>query len=163
MKMIAVAIAAVIAAVAGAGFAWQRNQALEKTKAELASTNSQMQKAKDDMLAMRVETEALRKEFAEQKLAAERSRADLASAQSYLDAEKAVGARLREELLKTKEQLASAGRPRSAQAAQVNPGAPTVRMVPTQPMVIKRSDPSGKAAIQASPPGPAAGYGAPAK
>jgi hypothetical protein len=36
MKMIAVTVVALIAALAAAGFAWQRGQALEQVKVELA-------------------------------------------------------------------------------------------------------------------------------
>jgi len=156
MKMIAAAVVAVIAAMAAAGFAWQKSQALEGTKAELANARSQLQKASDDVLAMRAETTALRKEFAEQKLAADRSRAELATAQVFLDAEKAAGARLREELMKAKAQLASTSKPRSVQ------GAPVVRRVPAQPMVI-RVVPSGSAVSNPSPSSPAVGYGVPAR
>ena len=151
MKMIAVAVVAVIAAVAAAGFAWQRNQALAETKAELANANSQLQKAQSDMLAMKAETAALRKEFDELKVEADRSRADLATTQSFLDAEKSAGAHLRAELMKANEQLAAMGRSRSAQGTPATvPAAPMVRMLPVKPMVIQQG-PSGVAAGAAAP------------
>ena len=117
MKMIVVAVTAVIAAVAASGFAWQRNQLLEETRAELASANSQLQKVKAEFRSMETELGALRKESTEQKMATDQLRAELTVAKSFLDAEKGASTRLREELAKTKELLASLSRARAAQAA----------------------------------------------
>ncbi len=145
MKTITI-VAALIAAIAAGGFAWQTTQALEQAKVELASANSQLQKARTSIQAMEAEIAGLRKEVTEQKTASEQLRAELAAAKSFLDAEKAVGARLRDELARTKEQLALTSRQRAVQAA------PVARPVQVQPTVIR-----------ALPPGSAIGAGAPAR
>ena len=55
------------AALAAAGFAWQRSQALGQAKAELVSASAELQKARTEMQTLRAEAVALRKEAAEQK------------------------------------------------------------------------------------------------
>ena len=144
MKTITI-VAALIAAIAAGGVAWQTTQALERAKAELASANSQLQQARTAIQAMEGEIAGLRRELGEQKTAAEQLRAELAAAKSFLEAEKAIGARLRDELIKTKEQLAMVSRQRALQAA------PVARPVQVQPTVIR-----------ALRPGAAIGAGAPA-
>jgi peptidoglycan hydrolase CwlO-like protein len=145
MKTIAASIVCLAAALAAAGFAWQRNQALEATKAELAGANSQLQKAKSDIGSLAAELEALRKESAEQKMAAEQLRAEVTTAKAFLEAEKGLALRLREELAKA--QLA--GRPRAAPPAPAR----------VQPSVV----PAQPTAIRTGPAGSAVGAGAPAR
>ena len=145
MKTITI-VAALVAAVAAGAFAWQRNQALEQAKAELASANSELQKTRAAVQAMEGEIAGLRKDLGEQKMAAEQLRGELAAAKSFLDAEKAVGVRLRDELARVKEQLAMASRQRAVQAP------PVARPVQVQPTMIR-----------ALPRGSAIGAGAPAQ
>lgn len=144
MKMIAVVLVAVIAVMAAAGFAWERNRALTEMEDALANANLQLKKAKDDTLAIKAETAALQKEFDAQKLAVEQLRVEVATAQSTIAAEKAYVVSLREELMKAKEQMASMSRLRSVQTApmQVVPMEPTIQR--QQPFAIK-AGPSGSA------------------
>lgn len=148
MKMIAVAVVCAVAALAAAGFAWQRNQALEAARHELASVSPQLQKAKADIQSMTAEVDALRKESAEQKMATDQLRSDLNTAKAFLEAEKATALRLREELASAKALLASASRSRGGQ--------PSPAPASVQPMAI----PSQPTAIRAAPRGTAAGAGA---
>lgn len=115
MRIAAVVVALLVAMAAG-GFAWQRDQALEEASAELARVISELQKAKAEVRAMTADVAAARKELVEHKIAVDQLRTELTTAQSFLASEKAVGARLREELGKTKEQLAMAHRLRAVQA-----------------------------------------------
>ncbi len=138
MKMTAVAVASVIAAVAAAGFAWQRNQALEGTKLDLASANSQLEKAAASARTLEAAVDALRKESAGQKMALDQLRADLTTARAFLEAESSSSMRLREELARAKEQLASLSRGRAVQAV------PSPSVVQPRVVVI-RPGPSGSA------------------
>jgi len=135
-------VLAVIIAVAATAFAWQRNQALEEARAALAGANSQLQKAQAELRSTSAEVAVLRKESAEQKLALDQQRAELATAKAFLDSERAATVRIREELTKAMELVASLSRPRAAQAA---PAFATPQLVrPQAPMVI-RAAPGGAA------------------
>jgi|GEM_PF-5102041 predicted negative regulator of RcsB-dependent stress response len=133
MKTIAL-IVAVIAAVAAAGYAWQRNQALEEARASLASANAQLQKTQTELRSASAEVAPLRKESAEQKSTIDQQRAELAAAKAFLDSERASTARVREELAMTKEQMAFMSRSRAAQAT---PGYSVPMMVRPTPTIIR--------------------------
>jgi septal ring factor EnvC (AmiA/AmiB activator) len=150
MKMIAVTVVALIAALAAAGFAWQRSQALEQVKVELASASAELQKARSETQALKAEAVALRKEAAEQKAATEQLRTEVNSAKAFLDAERLSSARLREELVKAKEQLAAMAKARSVQSV------PPPMAVP----MLVRPPP---AAVAPGQRGTAIGVGVPAK
>jgi cell shape-determining protein MreC len=140
VKTIALAVA-VIAAVASAGFAWQRNQALEEARTSLAGANSQLQKTQADLRSVSAEVAPLRKESAEQKATIEQQRVELAAAKAFLDSERAATARIREELATTKEQIAFMSRSRAAQATPAYPAPTLIR--PQPPMVIRAVPSSG--------------------
>jgi septal ring factor EnvC (AmiA/AmiB activator) len=150
MKMIAVTVVAVLAALAAAGFAWQRNQALGQVKSELASASADLQKARNELQALKAEAVALRKEAAEQKSATDQLRTELNSARAFLDSERLTGARLREELVKAKEQLAAMGKARSVQSAP-------------PPMAVPMMVRPPPAAVAPGQRGTAIGVGVPAK
>jgi peptidoglycan hydrolase CwlO-like protein len=138
MKMIAVAVVSVIAALAAAGFAWQKTQALERTKLELANAQSQLEKATASIRPLQATVDALSNESAEQKLALGQLRSELTTASAFLEAERSSSLHLQEELAKAKEQLASASRGRAVQPVQ----RPSV----VQPRIVEiRPGPSGSA------------------
>lgn len=117
MKLKLFAIAAVFAVVAAAGFAWQRTQALEAAKLELADVNSRLQKAEALIKPLEASVEALRKESEASQKAVEQMRGELAGAKAFFEAERDMGLRLRDELARTKEMLASAMKGRGTQAS----------------------------------------------
>jgi hypothetical protein len=147
MKTIALVVV-VIAAVAAAGLAWQRTQALEEAQAALASANSLLQKTRSELRSVTAEVAPLRKESAEQKATIEQQRVELASAKSFLDAERASTIRVREELTLAKEQIAFMARSRATQSAP-----PFALPMPVRPP---------PAVIRAAPSGSGAAVGAPA-
>jgi septal ring factor EnvC (AmiA/AmiB activator) len=144
MKTIGLVVA-VVAAVAAAGFAWQRNQALEETRVALAGANTQLQKTQAELKSVTAEIAPLRKESAEQKTAIEQQRAELNTAKLFLDSERTSTARLREELTMAKEQIAFIIKSRAAQSAPAAYPAPTL-VRPPKPMVIRAAPQSGNAA-----------------
>lgn len=141
MKLIVVAVLAALAAVAAAGFAWQQHQAYLETQAALASAQSELQKTRTDLKTTQDELIALRKQFSEQQLALSQLQAEMVNARAFVEAEKAVSARLRGELAKVKEEYAAALR--AGRAVQARPAAPTL-LTPTRPMVIQ-AGPRGSA------------------
>jgi len=147
MKMIPLAIAVIIA-VAAAGFAWQRHQALEEARTSLASANAQLQKTQVELRALGAEVAPLRKETAEQKAALEQQRVELAAAKGFLDAERASTIRIREELATAKEQIAFMSRSR---AAQQSPAFLVPMPVRPPPMVIRAVPSTGNAQGAAVP------------
>jgi hypothetical protein len=141
MKLIVVAALAALAAVAAAGFAWQQHQAHLETRAALASAQSELQKTSTDLKTTQDELVAVRKQFSEQQLALNQLQAEMVNARAFVEAEKAVSARLREELAKVKEEYASALR--AGRALHARPAAPTL-LTPNRPMVIQ-AGPRGSA------------------
>ena len=80
--------------------------------------------------------------------------AEMVNARAFIDAERAVSARLRAELVKMKEEYATALRTgRSAQSKTAAPAGPMLIRQPQQPMVI-RAVPGG-ASVQRAAPTPA--------
>jgi hypothetical protein len=80
--------------------------------------------------------------------------AEMVNARAFVDAERAVSARLRQELGKMKEEFAAALRAgRSAQSRNTGPAAPMLIRQPQQPMVIRQAP--GGASLQRSAPAPA--------
>lgn len=137
MKTIVLAVA-VLAAVAAAGFAWQRHQALGESQVALAGANGQLRKAQADLKALKAEFEPLRKETAELKAMVEQQKSEVVSAKAFLEAERASTMRVREELTTAREQMAFILRSRAAQSSQTFPG----------PVMIQRGPPP---AVRAAP------------
>ena len=123
MRIIAALLA--LATVAAAALAWHENQELATTRAELAAANGQLQQARAELQAGQNELAGLRKEALAAKLAMEQMQADVTSARSFLEAEKAVGARLRDDLAKAKAQP-----PRFGPPTAVSPRPTTIRAAP---------------------------------
>ena len=116
MKLIVVAVAAALAAVAAGGFAWHQYQAHFETRTSLARAQAERQKSSTDFKAAQDELIALRRQFSEQEMALNQLQAEMVNARAFVDAERAISARLRGELAKMKEQLAAA--PRARRTAQ---------------------------------------------
>lgn len=140
MKLVVVAVVAGIAAVAAGGFAWQQHQAHLETRVALTSANSELQKSRSDLKTTQAELVALRKEFSEQQMALNQLQAEMANARAFVEAEKAISARVRAELAKMKEEYATALRAgRSAQSRNTAPVAPMLIREPQRPMVIRQA------------------------
>ena len=154
MKLIVVAVVAGLAAVAAGGFAWHQYQAHLETRTSLARAQAELQKSTTDLKAAQDELIALRRQFSEQEMALNQLQAEMVNARAFIDAERAVSARLRAELVKMKEEYATALRAgRSAQSRNPAPAAPMLIRQPQQPMVI-RAVPGG-ASVQRANPAPA--------
>src|SRR5438552_17861629 len=100
MKATMAVLAAVLAlAAAGAGFlAWQKNTELEAARRELAASLASLEKARAEMLAAKADTAAARKELAEQAATVDKLRSEVASAATFIESERAISARLRQDL-----------------------------------------------------------------
>jgi len=154
MKLIVVAVVAALAAVAAGGFAWQQHQAHFETRTALASAQAELQKATTDLKTRQDELIALRRQFSEQEMALNQLQAEMVNARAFIDAERAVSARLRGEVARMKEEYATALRTgRSGQSRNAAPAAPMLIRQPQQPMVI-RAVPGG-ASVQRATPTPA--------
>ena len=116
MKLVVVAVVAALAAVAAGGFAWHQYQAHFETRTALARAQAELQKTTSDLKTRQDELIALRRQFSQQEMALNQLQAEMVNARAFVDAERAVGARLRGELAKMKEQLATA--PRARRTAQ---------------------------------------------
>ena len=147
MKWLAIVALAIAAA---AGFtAWQKNSALGEANQQVARLNADVQKAQADVKSAKAAADTLRKELAEAKAAAEQSRADANSARTFLDAERAMNMKLREDMAK----LASAGR--AARPVQVPPQLLIPMPVQRQPTEVRIAPNRGQtqfgAPMQAAP------------
>jgi peptidoglycan hydrolase CwlO-like protein len=151
--MAVVAILAGVAAAAAGAYAWMQHQDLAQTKAALNGANSELQKTRSDLTATQAELVALRKEFSEQQMALNQLQAEMANARAFVEAEKAISARLRAELVKMKEQFATALRAGRGAPSRNTPAPPMLVREPQQPMVI-RAVPGG-ASVQRANPAPA--------
>ena len=135
MKMMITAVLAAVAAAGAGAYGWMQHEEHARTKAALSSANAELQRAGATLKTTQDELVALRKQFSEQEMALNQLQAEMANARAFIEAEKAVSARLRGELAKTRV------------------AAPTLIRVPQQPMVI-RAVPGG-ASLQRASPAPA--------
>ena len=118
-----IAVLAVAAVGAVAFGAWQYQQHAQ-TRAALRAANADLQKARSDLKSTQDELISLHKRYAEQELALQQLQAEMATARAFVEAEKAVGARLRDDLAKQKEDSAAALD--KARASQSRGGPPSV-------------------------------------
>lgn len=147
-----IAAASLLIAIAAGVLAFQRDRAANAAAEQVASLKAQTQKAQADLNASVAERDALRKETAELKTREQELRSAAELAGRFLEAEKAVSARLREDLVMVSARLAAAGSRQQQRGADVlQPGLPSIARPP--PFVVR-----------AAPGGPtAAGAGAPAR
>lgn len=125
---ILIAVLAVAAVGAVAFGAWQYQQHAQ-TRSALRAANADLQKARSDLKSTQDELIALQKRHSEQELALQQLQAEMATARAFVEAEKAVGARLRDDLAKQKEDSAAALD--KARASQSRGGPPSVIDAPT--------------------------------
>ena len=114
--MVVVAVLAALAAAGAGAFGWMQHQEHRQTKSALNSANSELQKTRSDLKVASDELVSLRKQYSEQQMALNQLQAEMANARTFLEAEKAVSARLREDMAKLKEDFATALR--AARASQ---------------------------------------------
>jgi len=145
--MMAAAVLAALAAAGAGAFAWIQRQELVQTKSALNSANAELQKTRTDLKGALDELVSLRKQYSEQQMALAQLQAEMANARAFVEAEKAVSARLREDMAKMKEEFATALR--AARASQARPAGPML-YDPPKPMVIQ-----GRRGVQAVNPAPA--------
>jgi hypothetical protein len=145
--VIAFAVIAVIAAGAAGYFGWQKDRELRAANAELARVRTALDKSAADLRASQEALAVLGRELESQKVAIEQLRGEVVAARIFLEAEKAIGVRLRLEL-DTAKQLLAMSRGRGLPAAQTF--APPMLVRDPQPMVI-RAGPAGSAFGNAQP------------
>jgi septal ring factor EnvC (AmiA/AmiB activator) len=98
--------------LAGAGLAWERHQAATQARAELAGLRADLGRAQLELRRMGEERDKLHRESTEHKLQLQQLQAEMVNAKSFVEAEKAVSARLRDDIVKLKEAFAKGGKPR---------------------------------------------------
>jgi uncharacterized protein HemX len=130
MKLIVVAVVGALAAVAAGGFAWHQQQAHLETRTALARTQADLQKTTTDLKTAQGELIALRRQFSEQEMALNQLQAEMVNARAFVDAERAVSARLRGDLAKMKEEYAT--------ALRTGRSAPSRKAAPAAPMLIRQ-------------------------
>jgi len=149
-----IAAASIVIAIAAGVFAFLRDQAADAAAARVGSLEAEAQKAQADLNAARTERDALSKERAQLTLEAQQLRAAAEVAGRFLEAEKAVSARLREDLAMASARLAAAAtrQPRASDA--LPPGVLPPGLVPFQrpPPVAVRAAPGGPTAVGAGAP-----------
>ena len=146
-----IATASIVVAIAAGAFGFMRDKAADAAAAQVASLKAEAQKTQADLKAAQAERDALRKETAELKLEAQQLRSAADAAVQFLAAEKAVSARLREDLAMASARLAAASR--QQRPSDAIPPSVLRGMVP-----FERPPPP---AVRAAPGG-ATSYGAPA-
>jgi len=152
MKMTLFAIASLVAVLAAAGFAWQRNGALEATRLELADANSRLQKAEARIKPLEATVETLRKESADRQQALDQLRGEFTNTRAFYEAERDMGLRLREELARAREQLAAAMRGRGPQAGVPPPDPRSLVPMLVRPAPVRIAPAGSGAAVGAAIP-----------
>ena len=151
------AAASIAIALAGGVFAFLRDQAANAAEAQVAALKAETQKAQADLKAAQVERDALRKEAAELSASAQELRAAAEVSGRFLDAERAMNARLREDLAMASARLAAAANRQIRPPNALPPGMVLPGLAPIQrpPPVAVRAAPGGTAASAASAAAPA--------
>jgi uncharacterized protein (DUF3084 family) len=129
-----IAIVSIAAALGLAYFAWQTHGALEETRVEVRSVRAQLTQAQADTRKARTEAEAAAKEASHARIAAEQAGAEAKSARAFLDAERGMNLKLREDIALLQQRIAMGSRAPAASPAAL-PMPMLVR--PQQPMVIR--------------------------
>ena len=102
---IAVLAVAALGAVAFGGWQYQQHA---QTRSALRAASADLQKTRSDLKSTQDELIELRKRHSELEMALNQLQAEMPNARAFLEAEKAIGARLREEMAKQKEDSATA-------------------------------------------------------
>ena len=102
-------MAALAIAAAGAGaYGWLQHQEHAQTRSALSAASSELQKSRAELKTAVDELSALRKQLSEQQMALNQLQAETTNARAFVEAEKAVSVRLRQEIAKMKEDQAGA-------------------------------------------------------
>jgi hypothetical protein len=144
MKSTLLAAVLALAALAAGGFAWQTHRALGDTQRALAGAKTQLDKTKADLKALQAEAAKQRKEAEAQKVALEQAQSEVNTARQFLEAERAMNTRLREELILAKSRAAQ---PKPAAAQALPPGLVLPRLAPQRPMEVRIAPNRGPTAI----------------
>lgn len=144
MKTLLAAALGLAALAAGGGFAWHQHQALGEAQRELAGLKAQLDKAKADLKTVQAEAEKQRKEADMQKAALDQAQSELNSARNFLEAERAMNARLREEVILA---IARAAQTRPAAAQALPPGLVLPQLAPQRPLEVRIAPNRGPTSI----------------
>jgi hypothetical protein len=149
-----IAAASVVIAIAAGVFGFLRDREANASAAEVTSLKAEVQKARADLNAAQVERDSLRKETTELKLEARQLRAAADVAEQFLAAEKAVSARLREDLAMTAARLAAAGTRQPRASDTIPPGVlpPGIVRFERPPPAVIRAAPGGQTSFGAAAP-----------
>jgi hypothetical protein len=144
---IAVAVAAVVVAVL-------RNQAADTATARVTQLEAESQKAQADVKAARAERDAQGKEAARLTQEAQQLRSAADTATQFLEVERAMSTRLREDLAMASARLAATGTRPPRQADALPPGIlpPGIVQIQRPAPVVVRAVPSGTTAVGAGVP-----------
>lgn len=155
MKWVAAACAA--AAVAAGGLAFTQYQAAAAATARVAQLEADAKKAQADLAAAQKDRDAARKESADLKAEAQQLRAAADSAAQFLEMEKAISTRLREDLAMASARLAASGKSQQRSTDTLPPGVlrGLVPMPQQPPITIRMAPGSGAAASSAAAAAPA--------
>ena len=149
-----IAAASVVVAIAAGAFGFVRDKAADAAAAQVASLKAEAQKAQAALKAAQAESDTLRKETAELKLEAQQLRSAADAAVQFLAAEKAVSARLREDLAMASARLAAVGTRQQRPSDALPPGVLPPGLAPIQrpaPVAV-RAVPGRPAAVGAAAP-----------
>ncbi len=147
-----IAAASIVIAVTAGVVAFLRDQAAGAATARVAQLEADAQKAQADLKAAHAERDALRKESDGLKLEAQQLRSAADSAVQFLEMEKSINARLREDLAMASARLAAAGTRPTRQPDTLPPGMVAPANVFRPPPVVVRAAPGGPTSIGAAAP-----------
>jgi len=140
-----IAAASIVIAVAAGVVAFLRDQAAGAATARVAQLEADVKKAQADLKAAHAERDALRKESDGLKLEAQQLRSAADGAVQFLEMEKSINARLREDLAMASARLAAAGTRPARQPDTLPPGTVAPATVLRPPPVAVRLAPGGGA------------------
>jgi len=116
MKTMVIMAVLALAAVGAGAFGGMQYHEHAKTRSALNGANAELQKTRTDLKTTSDDLAALRKQFGEQQMALTMLQAEMTNARAFVEAEKAVSARLREDMAKMKEEFATALRAAAARS-----------------------------------------------
>src|SRR5258708_21540421 len=102
-----IALLIVVLAAAGGGFfGWQQHQELARVKSDLSATKASLDQATGEARNAKADAMSAKKELEDQKAALQQARVDVDAAKGFLEMEKSHSARLQQELVLAREQIA---------------------------------------------------------
>jgi uncharacterized protein (DUF3084 family) len=138
-------------AVSAGYYGWEQKQAADQAKREIDSTRQQFAGADTEAGKAREQAESARKELEAQRAELEQLRTERDSARAFLENEKQIGLRLREQLAAAEQQLARLGGRGGPSSSALTP-----QVVTSQPQAVKIAPSYGATRAVAVPaPAPA--------